>query len=186
MQPKSVYVNYAILGDGALAERSRLGDTDAFAELYRRHLTPIYRFIYRRVGGNVVLTEDLTSQVFLNALDNLPNYRERGYFVAWLFTIARRRLTDCYRKGDVEFLDDIPESLLGISDNLEDRENKERLKQLLTALDDEKRELLQLRFTAELSFTDMAVVLGKNEASVKMAFYRILDRLREQWEVVNE
>ena len=186
MQLKQVFANYASLSDSVLVERSRDGDADAFAELYRRYLTPVYRFIFRQVGGDAALAEDLASQVFLETLDHLNGYREHGRFVAWLFTIVRRRLADCYRKGETDFLDDLPEALLGVSDNLEDRENMMRLKQFLTALDDEKRELLQLRFSADLSFADMAIALGKSEASVKMALYRILDGLREQWEAGDE
>jgi len=181
MQIKQILTNYATLDDSALTERSRFGDAEAFAELYRRYLNPVYRFLFKRTGGNVALAEDFTSQVFLEALDNLPKYRDRGRFAAWLFTIARHRLTDYYRKTRMDFLDKIPESLPGVSDDLEDRENMARLKQLLTALDYEKRELLQLRFTAELSFADMAAALGRSEASVKMSLYRVLDWLRGQW-----
>src|SRR5512139_3936307 len=114
MQSKLVSTNYTTLNESALTERSRDGDAEAFAELYRRYLTPVYRFIFRRVGGDVAVAEDLTSQVFLEALDGLSGYRERGRFVAWLFTIARRRLADRYRKSGMNSLEDIPESLLGI------------------------------------------------------------------------
>lgn len=186
MKPEQVYINRSTLSDGVLAERSRCGDADAFAELYHRYLNPIYRFLFRRTGGNIALAEDLTSQVFLDALDNLSHYRERGSFAAWLFTIARRRLVDHYRKGQMNLLDKIPDERFGVSDNLEDHENMEHLKQLLSALDDEKRELLQLRFSAELSFSDLAVVLGKSEAAVKMSLYRVLDWLRGQWEAGDE
>lgn len=183
MQNRPVIPNYPALDDSALVQRSQHGDADAYAELYRRYLTPIYKYIFRRVVGNSSVAEDLTSQVFLEALNNLSAYRERGRFIAWLFTITRRRLVDSYRKTETTSLDDVPESLLGISDEHEARENRNRLKQLLAALDEEKRELLRLRFSAELSFADMAAVLGKNEAAVKMQLYRILDGLREQWEV---
>lgn len=179
-------MNYTTLSVGILAERSRAGDSDAFAELYRRYLTPVYRFIFRRVGGDIAAAEDLTSQVFLEALNSLPGYSERGQFVAWLFTIARRRLADRYRKPEMNSLEDIPESLLGIPDGMEQHENMRRLRQLLAALDDEKRELLQLRFSAELSFGDIAAVLGRKEAAVKMMFYRLLDGLRVQWEAGDE
>lgn len=182
MQNRQFIPNYPTLDDGTLVQRSQAGDADAYAELYRRYVTPIYRYIFRRVGGNLSVAEDLTSQVFLEALNNLSTYRERGRFIAWLFTITRRRLVDSCRKMETTSLEDVPESLLGISDEHEARENRNRLKQLLSVLDEEKRELLRLRFSAELSFADMAAVLGRNEAAVKMQLYRTLDRLREQWE----
>lgn len=179
-------MNYTTLSDNILAERSRAGDAEAFAELYRRYLPPVYRFIFRRVCGDVAVAEDLTSQVFLEALKNLSGYRERGQFVAWLFTITRRRLADRYRRSEMESLEDVHESLLGISDGLEQHENMLRLKQLLATLDEDQRELLQLRFSAELSFADMAAVLGRKEAAVKMSLYRLLDELRARWEVGSE
>jgi RNA polymerase sigma-70 factor (ECF subfamily) len=186
MQPKVVSMNSAALSDSTLVQRSQGGDGEAFAELYHRYLTPVYRFVFRRVGGNVAVAEDLTSQVFLQVLDNLNSYQERGRFAAWLFTVTRRRLADYYRKAEIDFLEEVPESLLGISDGLEQHENLTRLKQLLAALEEEKRELLQLRFSAELSFSDIAAVLGRSEAAVKMSLYRVLDGLREQWEVGHE
>jgi RNA polymerase sigma-70 factor, ECF subfamily len=178
--------DYATLSDSALAKRSRDGDPDAFAELYRRYLTPVYRFVFRRVGGNTAVAEDLTSQVFLDAFQGLSGYRDSGRFVAWLFTITRRRLVDRYRKSEIDSLEDVPEALLGASDCLEQREDMARLKQLLAGLDDEKCELLQLHFSAELSFAEMALVLKKSKAAVKMSLYRLLDELRKQWEAGNE
>ena len=186
MQAKPATMNYTTLNDAALSDRSRAGDAEAFAELYRRYLTPVYRFIFRRVGGDVGAAEDLTSQVFLEAFNGLSEYRERGRFVAWLFTITRRRLVDRYRKPEMDSLEDVHESYLGISDGLEQHENTARLKQLLATLDEEERELLRLRFSAELSFADIAAVLGRREAAVKMSLYRVLDRLRAQWEAGDE
>ena len=174
--------NYTTLPESRLVEQSCNGDADAFAELYRRYLTPVYRFIFRRLGGDVAAAEDLTSQVFLEALNGLAAYRERGRFVAWLFTIARRRLIDSYRKTDMQSLNDLSDELLGVSDGLENRDDLDRLKQYLRILDQETRELLELRFSAELSFADMAVVLGRSEGAVKMSFYRTLNVLREKWE----
>jgi RNA polymerase sigma-70 factor (ECF subfamily) len=175
-----------MLDDGRLVVLSRDGNPDAFAELYRRYLTPIYRFIFRRVGGDAAAAEDLTSQVFLEALHGLSGYHERGRFIAWLFTITRRRLVDHYRKAEMDALEDFPESLLFVSDGLKHHEDMVRLKQLLGKLDAGTRELLSLRFSAELSFADIAAVIGKSEAAVKMSLYRALDGLRNQWDADHE
>jgi len=75
--------------DASLVEAARR-DPAAFATLYRRYVTPIYRYIYSRLG-NVADAEDLTARVFTEALEGLHRYREQGNFAAWLFTIARHR-----------------------------------------------------------------------------------------------
>jgi RNA polymerase sigma-70 factor (ECF subfamily) len=156
--------------------------------LYRRYVTPLYRYLYHRLG-NAKDAEDLTAQVFMDALEGLHAYayRERGRFSSWLFTIARRRLMDLYRQRPTSLLaDDLPDAAFDLHSILERNENHARLNQLLGELDDDRRELLQLRFAAGLEFSEIASVLGKSEGAVKMNVYRTLDWLKTNWEVSHE
>ena len=69
----------------------------AFARLYRAYAAPLYRYLLSRCGV-CADAEDLTSQVFLEALAGLSRYRHRGYFKAWLFSIARHRLLNYHSR----------------------------------------------------------------------------------------
>src|SRR4030042_3112361 len=71
-------------------------DPTAFNQLYLSYIHPIYRYIFSKVG-EARETEDLTTQVFLEALEGLPRYRHNGHFAAWLFSIARHKVADHYR-----------------------------------------------------------------------------------------
>jgi RNA polymerase sigma-70 factor (ECF subfamily) len=174
------------LDEAALIERARR-DPDAFAILYRRYLPPVYRYLLLRLG-NVQDAEDLTSRVFSAALEGLANrqYQEGGKFAAWLFTIARRRLADHYRGHPTAPLD----MEVAVDSNplveVQYSENQTRLRELLARLDVDKQELLRLRFAGELSFAEIAALEGKSEAAVKMAVYRTLDWLRQNWEVEDD
>jgi RNA polymerase sigma-70 factor (ECF subfamily) len=79
--------------EAALVEDARQ-DPAAFAHLYELYFARIYRYLRMRVAHESD-AEDLTQQVFLQALNALPRYQTRGApFAAWLFTIARRALAD--------------------------------------------------------------------------------------------
>ena len=74
-------MDYSQLDDASLAKDAALNE-EAFTALYRRYVAPIYRYLYHRLG-NANDAEDLTAQVFMEALEGLASYRERGSFSAW-------------------------------------------------------------------------------------------------------
>jgi RNA polymerase sigma-70 factor (ECF subfamily) len=158
-------------------------DPNAFAELYQRYLRRVYRYLYLRLG-NRHDSEDIASQVFIEALGGLRQnrYKENGCFPAWLFTIVRRRLVDFGRQPSPVPLDDQVSSNLDPLDQVLADENVKRLSSLLAQLDDDKHEILRLRFAAELSFAEIAALEGQTEAAVKMTVYRAIQWLREHWE----
>jgi RNA polymerase sigma-70 factor, ECF subfamily len=164
-------------------------DQKAFAAIYDRYKAPIYRYLYSRVG-NVAEAEDLTAQVFVAALEGLPRYLEQGSFAAWLFTIARHRLMDFYRSKrrnlPLAAAKNTPadnELLLG---NLVHTESLHQLITLVTQLDEEKQELLRLRFAGNLTYAQIGEVVGRSEAAVKMSMQRLLQQLKRMWEADND
>ena len=171
-------------GEAALVEEARR-DPAAFARLYRHYVGPLYRYLYSRVGERTD-AEDLTTQVFTVALAGLPRYRERGSFAAWLFSIARRKVADFYRGRERhvplnEALDQAetqPDPLAQVVKE----ERLRRLARLIGQLDDEKQELLRLRFAGDLTYREIGVLVGRSEAATKMAIHRLLRQLEAEWE----
>ena len=81
--------------------------TDTFNEIYEAYIKNIFRYVYNRTGNNKD-AEDITSQIFLAVLEGLPKYNDNGHLAAWLFTIARRKTIDFYRKKKpIVSLDDL-------------------------------------------------------------------------------
>ena len=72
-------------------------DPAAFAELYRRYVRRVYRYLYSHVGEEAE-AEDLTAQVFTAAWESRRRYQEQGAFAAWLFRIARNKIADYFRR----------------------------------------------------------------------------------------
>jgi len=174
--------------DASLAKAARR-DPAAFAALYRRYVTPIYRYIYSRLG-NVADAEDLTARVFTEALEGLHRYREQGNFAAWLFTIASHKVTDHYRRQrpDLPLNEALDNSADGTDPvaHIVQEEALRRLAALVAQLDEEQQELLRLRFAAGLTHGEIGRTMGRSEAAVKMAVHRLLRRLEAEWEESDE
>jgi len=155
-----------------------------FTALYRRHVQRVYAYCFRRTGNHAD-AEDLAEQVFVEALEKFNDYREQGKAAAWLFTIAHSRVVDHYRRRrpDVSFDEthDRPAAGPTPESRLVDAERRQHLFSLLDALHEDQRELILLRFGAELSFREIGDIAGKSEAAVKMALYRLLQELRTLW-----
>ena len=153
-------------------------DGRAFASLYERYLDRIYRYCYNRLG-NREAAEDATGEVFLKALASLERYRS-GIFAAWLYTIARNVVTSYYRKSHpaepwegVERSDpeQMPEQVA------EAQERWASVQAALERLSEDQRAAVELP-AAGWSDTQIADVLGKSPAAVKMIRYRAMKRLQ--------
>jgi RNA polymerase sigma-70 factor (ECF subfamily) len=166
--------------DALLAEAAKR-DPHAFGELYDRYYVRVYRYVYHRLG-NVADAEDVTGLVFMKALEALPSYRiGSNGFAPWLFRITRNAVIDHYRRGRKQSrLDDL-ERPSGVADPVSHvlgNEQREQLQVLVTHLSNEQREVLLMRYAADLSVAEIAVALKKNEAAVRMLLHRGLRKMK--------
>jgi RNA polymerase sigma-70 factor (ECF subfamily) len=163
-------------------------DAASFGKLYDLYAPSIYRYILSRTG-NIQDAQDITSQTFLKVLEKLSSYHHRGYFSAWLFSIARSRYIDHFRMRNQEeklIATKNLESQFDILSIVIDRERLVNLDHILALLSDEELDLLRLRIVAELTFSEMAEILRKTEDATKKKYYRLLARLQSQLEEENE
>jgi RNA polymerase sigma-70 factor (ECF subfamily) len=159
-------------------------DPAVFAAVYDRYLTPVYRYVYSRVG-NATDAEDLTTQTFLSALERLSSYRENGNFAGWLFAIAHNKVIDHYRREKPHAGSEALWKVAGQDDlagTVEQRLELEKLVTILQHLSGDEQEIIRLRYAADLSFSEIASALGKREDAVKKSLYRLLKRLKHQVE----
>lgn len=161
-------------------------DGEAFAALYRRYRLPIYRYCRARTPSGEDAA-DLAQQVFLKAFEAIPRYEERGLpFSAWLFRLARNAAIDASRRPQRDLpLDEVPPSTEPYLPNEPEAsalhaDALNRFQQLIAGLDDERRDLLTLRFVLELPTAQIATILGKRDAAVRAQLKRALATLKEQ------
>lgn len=191
----------AVRGDATdemLMVRYQRGDREAFADLVRRHKTPVYNFVLRYVrSGNTA--EDVTQDVFLRVVQNAAEFKHEARFSTWLYTIARNLCFDHLRKmshrrhpsldqpassdGDdprplVDHVaDGHPRS--SVERSAVSSEVLDRIVRAVEALPEEQREVFLLREVANLPFKEIADVTGVGENTVKSRMRYALDRLQE-------
>jgi RNA polymerase sigma-70 factor, ECF subfamily len=185
MEPVSVRANSEI--DDAILSSAIREDRDALAILYDTYANRIYRYCYSRVS-NAADAEDLTTQVFLGVLEALPRYRHRGYFSSWVFRIARNKTMDFFRiqrRQDYSGLTlaDPPKDDL-LEDVIRDQTAR-NLRGLIQSLTEDEQELIRLRYVVDLTYIEIAMLLGRKEDAVRKSLSRILTRLHSQMEVQN-
>jgi RNA polymerase sigma factor (sigma-70 family) len=140
----------------------------------------VYAYVAYRVGDGPD-AEDVTSEAFARALRYRQSFDEqRGDAVAWVIGIARRCIADFY-EDRLDSTDELPEQ--PAPGNLaDDALRRLELAGALAQLDDRDRELVALRYGADLTAKQIAELLGLRTNTVEVALHRVLRRMREQLE----
>ncbi|QRG65347.1 RNA polymerase sigma factor [Brevibacillus choshinensis] len=158
-----------------------------FTELYDEYFDRVNRYLRCRVQ-NTWDADDLTTVVFLKALEKFDQYSRRSPFASWIFRIAHNTYVDFMRKNRELPVDQ--EDLLGAEQD--DTWQPERqaltkeeirlLRDRLDLLSQDQKDVLMLRYFADLKISQVAEVLGKTESSIKMISYRGLQKLQKMYE----
>jgi RNA polymerase sigma-70 factor (ECF subfamily) len=173
-------------------------DAEAFGVLYERHVNHVFAFAFSRLHDRTQ-AEDITSQTFLQALQALPRYQQRGVPIRyWLLTIAANAIQGLYRASPVtparlggtdfserdvrggtavhELPDPDAEAAIAAGEWAED------LRHLLDTLSPAQRTVIQLRFSGGLGIAAIAARMGCTAGAVKALQFRAVQQLRRQWE----
>ncbi len=163
--------------------RLRSMRSDRFERMYAEHADRLFAFLAYRTGDRV-LAEDLLADVFERVLRKRRTFDPRkGSETTWLYAIALNRLRDEHRRSEVErraleTLESAPEPEVP---RPEDRlAQRDELTRALATLSEPEREVLSLRFGADLTVPQIAKVTGEPLTTVEGRLYRGLRRMRAQ------
>jgi len=150
--------------------------TDPFADP-RPLIRSVYAYAAYRIGDGPD-AEDVTSETFARALRYRESYDPRkGPPIGWLIGIARRCLAD---RASIRPVDELDEGLDAAApgDVASDAVRRLTVRAAVAQLDEAGRELIALRFGADLSARQIAELTGKKTHAVEVALQRTLERLR--------
>ena len=163
--------------DDRLLIEAAQADPARFVDIYERYVDRIHAFVSRRTGNRAV-AEDITSQVFEQALRSLGRFEWRGVpLAAWLYRIAANALADYWHDRGRETGEPPPD----VPDAHERGELDRRiaLYQQVDQLPDLQRRVIRMRFVEEKSIRDVAAALERSEGAIKQLQLRALENLRK-------
>ncbi len=175
--------------DTVLARRAAAGDGAAFAALYDRHERRAYNLCYR-ITGSADDAADATQETFLRVLERLPSLGDRELnFGSYLLTAARHASYDAIeRRRRATPASEIPDSAVPVAagDELEGPErsalraaHQEQIRAANDGLPPRQREALALRELEELSYDEVADIMGMNRNAVAQLISRARINLRD-------
>jgi RNA polymerase sigma-70 factor (ECF subfamily) len=169
----------------SLIRRAQQRDQVALTQLYEENFDRIYRYIVLKIGDRTE-AEDMTQQVFLNALQSISSYKWKGMpFASWLYRIAHNQVVDYLRKKSRHTSIPLDESISkadSYSDPKHLAERKIEIEELVVAtrkLTAAQQEVISLRFAGELSVAEVARAMGKSEGAVKALQHSAIVALRK-------
>ena len=155
-------------------------DRTAFRTLYRRYVDRMFSFFAWKFGRDDA--PDLTSEVFVRALKAASQFGEGRSWPAWLYGIARNVASEHLRKRNRRQRPLEPDVTAHPDDDLVDDELRREVRLAIEKLPERQREVVELRFWADLSYRDISAVTGRSETALRAQLHRAVVSLRPLFE----
>lgn len=155
-------------------------DRSAFRTLYRRYVDRMFSYFAWKFGRDSAA--DLTSEVFLRALGFVSHFDGSRSWAAWLYGIAQNVGSEHLRKRKRYQRYLVTDIAVYPDDGLLTEEERESVRRAVAQLPAKQREVVELRFWAGVSYSDISAITGRNEAALRAQVHRALAKLRPMFE----
>lgn len=160
-------------------------DPERFLDLYEKYYDQIYRYVYRRAGGDQDVTHDIVSQTFMDALEHIKSFNWQGYpFSSWLYKIAHNNVIKWYRKAGnknylpIEEARDVPDQNSDQTEIVDATIAKEQINTMMEKLDEDEREILRLKFFEGMSNMEIAEIMELSVSNIGVKVFRTLKKAK--------
>jgi RNA polymerase sigma-70 factor (ECF subfamily) len=175
-----------IKDDCTIVKDIQEGKYASFEILYHKYFPKMYSFIMIKSGGNVALTQDVTSETFLKAFEHIGDFvcKEGGSFSARLYRIAYTTFIDHIKQKTPDVSLDEKKDVKEQADMIDLYQKKsqtESIIQFLETLGTEKKDLFLLRIWEEMNYEEIAEIMGKSAESCRQEFSRTMKKVQEKF-----
>lgn len=167
-----------------------------FDGLYKKYISPLTRFVFKKIGSDPVMADQIVSETFEAAWKGYKSFQNKSSFFTWLCKISLNKIADYYRDqinrrshfivptlkkwSQIEKLTEnnkyvSPEEQLLLNE-LRDKVNK-----VLDILPEGKRKLLQYKYYRDLSYKEISVILKISTRAVEGKLYRAKSAFSKLW-----
>lgn len=171
-----------------LTEKMDFTRQKAFSQFFEETHLQVYRYLYGLIGGPAEDVEDLVAETYSRAWTAAQRFNgDRQAATRWVFTIAKRKAIDVYRKREARqgqiSIDALPIPSPGRlpEEQAVSNQQSDMLWEMMQGLPDETREILVLRYLLDWKVGQIAGYLGKKDTAVSMAIRRALRKLHDEW-----
>jgi RNA polymerase sigma-70 factor, ECF subfamily len=158
-------------------------DPRGFEPLYNKYYEQIFRYIYQRMDDKE-MAHDITSQVFLKAMNNIQKYEYRGVpFASWLYRIAKSELYQSFRDEKATRTVNVETvNLSSMIDEMEEDISEESRSLLLKSIEqlaEDEVQMIELRYFEKRSFKEIGEILEITENNAKVKAHRVVQKMKK-------
>ena len=157
-------------------------DLDSFTPLYEKYFQKIYSFALIKADWNIQAAEDATAMTFMKAFENIYKFsveKEGSSFAAWIYNIAYHSLLDILKRKESDSIYD-ENNILDGSDYVDYFQKHVQAEQILAYLEElwkDKKDLFILRIRNNLSYDEIAQVIGKRSSTCRKDFSKLVKKV---------
>ena len=145
-------------------------------DVYEQYAKRVYRYLFS-LTGSAEMAEELTQETFLQAIQNMDQYRGEASLWVWLCAIGKRLwFKELERRSRVTVAGEETfrhvAAPYDLEQDYENRENRLALYRAMQRLDADTREVIHLRLAGDFSFREIGEILGRSEVWARVRFYR--------------
>lgn len=154
----------------------------SFEPLYKQFLSPLTRFVFKKIGSDPENADIIVHETFEAAWKGYKTFKHKSTFFTWLCRIALNKIADYYRDQinrrshlvvpTLKQLSQIESKDIAIDEKIALDEMRLKVNEILNLLPEDKRKLLQYKFYRDLSYKEISIIMKISPRAVEGKIYR--------------